>query len=185
MDTRAPTPYLKALAALFYPQLGELGEFERAEPPEMPPLYRSLLDHQNHMTVTVEQHHGSSVDVRVIQTSISGHHYARKILLARQSDGRVVQFGIMRLDFNCVNAEVRQQVESQQIPLGRILIEHDILRVIHLRRLWKVTPGPDLQKLFGISSPLTTYGRTAAIDFDGAPAVDLLEIVAPEMGDEQ
>ncbi len=175
-----PTPYLQSLAALFYRDLAELGRFESAEPEQMPAVYRTLLDHQNHMTVTVERHHGSPVDVRVLATQITGDDYARKILLTRKTDGQVVQFGIMRLNFRYVDDEVRREVESQKTPLGRILIEHDVLRVIHLRRLWKVQVGPDLQKLFGVPAGTVTYGRTATIDFDGAPAVDLIEIVAPE-----
>jgi len=180
MDSRGATPYLKALSALFYGDLAELGQFELVDPSEMPPVYRTLLDHQNHMTVTVEKHHGCPVDVRVLETKTAGNQYARKILLARKTDGRVVQFGIMQLNFDCVSDEVRRQVESRQIPLGRILIEHNVLREIHLFKLWKVFPGPELQKLFGLLSPQTTYGRTAAIHFDGEPAVELLEIVAPE-----
>jgi hypothetical protein len=74
---------------------------------------------------------------------------------------------------------VRREVESQATPLGRILIAHNVLRVVHLTKLWKVTPGADLQRMFGISPDHITYGRTAIIDCDGKPAIELLEIVAP------
>ena len=43
-----------------------------------------------------------------------------------------------------------------------------------------VTPGPDLCRLLGLAQPQTTYGRTAFIYCDGYPAVELLEIVAPQ-----
>jgi hypothetical protein len=131
------------------------------------------------MTVTVERFHHSPVDVKVLATSLSGQHYARKILLARQSDGTIVQFGIVRLNFAHVSPEVRREIESQRTPVGRVLIQHNVLREIHLMRLWKVTPGPDLRQLFGLQAGETTYGRTAVIDFSGEPAVELLEIVTP------
>ena len=118
----------------------------------MPAVERGLLAHQNHMTVTVERHHHSPVDVRVLETQISGDHYARKILLARQSDGAVVQFGIVRLNFSHVDADVRREVESQKTPLGRVLIAHNVYRKIHLVRLWRIEPGPDLVGLFGLSA---------------------------------
>jgi hypothetical protein len=131
------------------------------------------------MTVTVERFHNGPVDVRVLDTLVSGDHYARKILLTRHGDGVVVQFGIMRLDFSCVSPDVRCEVESQATPLGRILIQHNVLRGVHLRRLWRVTPGEDLRRHFSISSDAVTYGRTAIIDCNGRPAIELLEIVAP------
>jgi chorismate-pyruvate lyase len=131
------------------------------------------------MTVTVERYHNCPVDVEVLATQLTDQHYARKILLRRQSDRAVVQFGIVRLDFAFVSEEIRRQIESQEIPLGRILINHNVLRDVHLLQLWKVTPGVDLQRLFGLPTPVPSYGRTAVIDCDGQPAIELLEIVTP------
>ncbi len=173
------TPILDALVPLFYPQPADLGQFEEVTAVDMPGVYRELLAHQNHMTVTVERFHHSPVDVKVLKTLLTGQHYARKILLARQSDGRVVQFGIVRINFAHVSDAVRREIESQRTPVGRVLIKHNVLREIHLMRLWKITPGPDLRQLFGLTSEEPTYGRTAVIDFSGEPAVELLEIVTP------
>ena len=120
----------------------------------MPAVDQTLLAHQNHMTVTVERHHRSPVDVRVLETRISGEHYARKILLARQSDGAVVQFGIVRLNFAHVDAEVRREVESQTNPLGPGADRPQRATAqIHLLRLWRIEPGPDLRQLFGLPEP--------------------------------
>ncbi len=179
MTQPGATPILGALVSLFYPDSHKLGEFSEVTAAEVPPVYRQLLAHENHMTVTVERFHNSPVDVRVLETSHSGQHYARKILLARQSDGRVVQFGIVRLNFAHVSPEVRSEIESQRIPVGRVLISHNVLREIHLVRLWRVAPGPDLCKLFDLTTSQITYGRTARIDLGGEPAVELLEIVTP------
>jgi chorismate-pyruvate lyase len=131
------------------------------------------------MTVTVERYHNCPVDVDVLATQMAEHHYARKILLRRQIDRAVVQFGIMRVDFAFVSDEIRRQIESQTIPLGRILINHNVLRDVKLSQLWKVTPGPDLQRLFNLPSQVPSYGRTAVIDCNGEPAIELLEIVTP------
>jgi chorismate-pyruvate lyase len=172
-------PELDTLVGLFYAAPDELGQFEEVPRTDAPPVYRALLHHEHHMTVTVENFHGCPVDVRVLEVDQSGDHYARKILLTRQSDGTVVQFGIMRLNFNYVSDEIRRDIESQKIPLGRVLIKHDVLRVIHLDALWRVLPGPDLCQLLDIGPEEATYGRTAVIDCNGEPAVELLEIVTP------
>lgn len=173
------SPGLKALVALFYDDPARLGLFEQVTAEEMPADYRKLLAHQKHMTVTVEDYHGTHVDVQVLKSAQAGVHYWRKILLSRQTDGVVVQFGIMRVNFSNLSDPVREEVESRRRPLGRILIEHNVLREVELSKLWRVTPGEDLQKLFSLSEPTITYGRTAFIYCNGEPAVELLEIVTP------
>jgi chorismate-pyruvate lyase len=170
---------LSALIKLFYADASALGRFTQVSAAEMPQPYRQLLAHQHHMTVTVEAHHRSPVDVRVCERKTDGNYYSRKILLARQSDGRVVQFGIMRVNFAYLSLEVRREIESELIPLGRVLINHNVLREIELESLWKVEPGPDLCQLFDISLGQVTYGRTALIHCNGEPGVELLEIVTP------
>ena len=178
-DAHAVIPDLETLAGLFYASLAELGRFEEVASRQLERDYRMLLAHDSHMTVTVERFHNGPVDVRVLDSKLSGSHYARKILLARHGDGGVVQFGIMRLNFSCVSPAVRREVESRAIPLGRILIQHNVLREVHLTKLWRVTPGEELRGMFKMAPGQVTYGRTAIIDCDGEPAVELLEIVAP------
>jgi chorismate-pyruvate lyase len=173
-------PELETLVALFYDAPEDLGDFVEVRAEEMPPVYRRLLAHNHHMTVTVEQRHGSLVDVEVLDTKIDDPFYARKILLRRQSDGRVVQFGIMRVDFRFLGDAVRREIESQSTPLGRILIKHDVLREVELFKLWRVAAGDDLCRLFPCPADEPTYGRTALIHCNHQPAIELLEIVTPE-----
>ncbi|HEY2827210.1 MAG TPA: hypothetical protein VGJ04_06380 [Pirellulales bacterium] len=170
---------LSTLVGLFYGSLADLGVFEVANVKVVPEPYRGLLVHNHHMTVTMEEFHRSQVRVQVLEAKRERSYYMRRILLARESDQRVVQFGIVRLDFDLLSPEVREEIESQKMPLGRILIEHNVLREIELVGLWRVTPGVDLCKLFTMTPQQTTYGRTAIIHCDGQPAVELLEIAAP------
>jgi chorismate-pyruvate lyase len=177
--SRRATPELTALAEIFYSSLDELGEFAEVSEAELPETPRQLLWHDAHMTVTVEAHHNSTVDVRVLDTHFTPTHYSRRILLRRQSDGRVVQFGIVRLNSTFLGDDVRTEIESEQTPLGRILIEHDVLRHVRPLSLWRIEPGSDLVEAFGLDTPQTCYGRTALIYCNGLPAVELLEIVTP------
>lgn len=177
--TRRATPELKALANLFYLSLDELGDFEEAAADELSDVARQLLWHDEHMTVTVESYHGCAVDVRVLNTHVTPTHYSRRILLTRQSDAKVVQFGIVRLSTGMMSPDLRQEIECQDTPLGRILIKHNILRQVRPLSMWKVVPATDLQGLFGLADPEVCYGRTALIYCNGLPAVELLEIVTP------
>ena len=170
-------PELAALVGLFYDKLGDLGAFTEVDEASLPEPYRTLLAHDAHMTVTVEAHHGCKVDVEVLQTDRTETHYSRKILLRRQSDGEVVQFGLVRLNVAFLGEEVRREIESEQTPLGRVLIEHNVLRNVRLLSLWKTQPAAELCQLFNLDKPTDCYGRTALIYCNGVPAVELLEIV--------
>ncbi len=181
MSSRPVSPNLDCLINLFYADnASDLGEFTEVVSDEMPEWFRSLIDHNEHMTVTVESHHNSRVDVEVLETTVSDEHYSRKILLRRQSDQAVVQFGIVRLCFDYVDDEVRREIEAQQTPLGRVLIEHDVLREVQLTRLWRVSAGDDLAAALQLEPGTIVYGRTALIYCNGEPAVELLEIVTPQ-----
>jgi hypothetical protein len=74
---------------------------------------------------------------------------------------------------------VRAAIEAEDTPLGRILIEHNVLRRIEPTGFVRALPGPALTAWFGVQQPLPTYGRLAYIHCDNQPAVELLEVVAP------
>ena len=171
---------LETLVRLFYDDGGELGRFFEQPTEAVPDAYRALLAHSGHMTETVEAHHGDRVDVEVLAKHVTRTHYARKILLRRRRDRRVVQFGIMRVAFAYLPDAPRAEIEGELTPLGRVLIEHNVLRSVELVALWLVEPGHDLRNMFGMPSGINTYGRTALIYCNHEPAVELLEIVTPE-----
>src|SRR5262249_6269391 len=106
--------------------------------------------------------------------------YARKILLALESNKRVVQFGIMKIDLGVCGQAVRDKIVAGQTPLGRILIDHDVLRRIEPTAYLRGIPGSAMMQWFGLERPRPSYGRLALIHCNGKPAVELLEIVAPE-----
>ena len=178
------SPDLETLIGLFYQHPEQLGEFQEVSADEMPGVEQSLLAHDRHMTVTVESFYSSLVDVDVLSTDIGDDHYARKILLRRQADNQVVQFGIVRLDVRFLDQAVRDEIASQQTPLGRILIEHDVLREVQLVALWRIQAGADLADFFSIPPLAEVFGRTALIYCNGEPVVELLEIVAPVPDDQ-
>ena len=159
------------------PGFGQLGDFESVA--SVPPPHDALLDHNKHMTVTVESHYGERVEVVVHQTDRKDNWYSREITLVTENSRRIVQYGIVRLDIDALESEVWRHIESQEVPLGRVLIEHNVLREVELCELWRIKSGPCLAALLHRSIGETVYGRTALIHCDGEPAIELLEIVAP------
>ncbi|TWU05927.1 hypothetical protein [Stieleria varia] len=154
----------------------KLGRCESAT--DLPQPYDSLLNHNKHMTVTVESHHGETVDVVVHRFHRHDNWYAREITLQTTGSKKTVQYGIVRLNVDALEPEVWKRIESQETPLGRVLIEHNVLRKVTLCELWKVTAGESLAQMLQVPQGKVVYGRTALIYCDGEPAIELLEIVS-------
>jgi len=144
-----------------------------------PEPYKAMLAHDHHMTVAMETYYQSPVDVRVLDQRHEGELYARKILLLKQGTESVVQFGLVRFNLSYVTAAVREEILAQQTPLGRILINHNVLRHIDLGAILELTAGPGLARHLQMPQGAITYGRLATIFCNHQPAVDLLEVSAP------
>jgi len=172
-------PQLHELLSLF-DTAEDFSSIEAIAAGEVPPPYHGLLVHEHHMTVTVETYHRDRVDVVIYNRRHDGPYYARRIFLALQQSRRVVQYGLVRINLRYCSPEVRKEIIAGETPLGRILINHDVLRRIEPTGFLRVVPGPELMNQFGLEQPTPTYGRLAYIYCDGQPAIELLEVVAPE-----
>ncbi|MDE2849495.1 MAG: hypothetical protein OXP74_02630 [Acidobacteriota bacterium] len=159
----------------------------------VPQPQRDLLDHEDHMTVTLEAHHGDLVDVEVLDRVAYDGRYARRILLRRATGpggarsprpAAVVMFGIVLIDFRFTTEAARHEVLGEATPLGHVLIRHSRLRRISTHCLLEIEPDREMRRHFGLgdgvdgkASPV--HGRLATIFCDGRPAVELLEVVPP------
>ena len=145
----------------------------------LPEPYRGLLAHTEHMTVTMEAFYGAPVDVRVLNADRLGDFYHRRIILTLHGTDRVVQYGLVRIDLTLCSPPVRSAILSQKTPLGRILIEHNVLRRIEPTAFLRVDPGPTLTQALRLAKPTPLYGRTGVIFCDDRPAIAVLEVPAP------
>jgi hypothetical protein len=165
------------LASLFYDDLAELGKFTPVVPAELPSASRRLLAHNDHMTVTLEADSGCPVVVRALAEWRDESSYARNSLLSRQTDGAILQFGIMRIWLADLPVNVQEEITVQRLPLGRVLVDHNLLREVELITLWRIAPGPALRRHLPNADGREIYGRSAQILVDERPTVQLLEIV--------
>ncbi|MGL4514386.1 MAG: hypothetical protein ACRCT8_14960 [Lacipirellulaceae bacterium] len=168
------------LAAPFFASAGALGVLTPVSATELPPEPRALLAHAVHMTETLERRHGCPVTVAVKGEDRHTSRYARHSLLARQSDGVVVQSGVMRIDLAGLPTLLAEAIVDGDAPLGRLLIENNVLRQVELLELWRIEAGPTLAEELSVPSGGVIYGRSARILVQGRPAVELLEIVTTE-----
>jgi chorismate-pyruvate lyase len=180
IDSNPPIVDLNALIQLVDPQMNQLGQFKRQSAEEIPPPYAQLLAHDEHMTVTVEAFHQCRITVEVLRSWTEGNFYMREILLRRETDREIILYGVVRLRLDSLDEKPRNAILSESIPLGRVLIEHNVLRDVELVELWEITMGPRLAMHFQCREGTITYGRTAMIYFHDQPALELIEVVRPE-----
>jgi hypothetical protein len=173
-----PLDELQALASLFPDE----PLFERVEhvPASLTPEpYKTLLVHEEHMTVAMERYHKGPVEVRILERKLAGDVYSRKIVLVKNGTDQVVQFGIVRFNLQYVTAAVREEILRGETPLGRVLINHNVLRHIDLGAVLRLTIASPLARHMRVPEGAVTYGRLATIFCNKQPAVDLLEDPVP------
>jgi len=150
------------------------------QPEEIPHPDDQLLVHHEHMTVKLEWFHRSPVNVHVQEEHLdaAGELYTRKIFLTpRAAPQTPVEWGIVRLDFRYMDDAVRDEILAKQLPLGAVLIKHNVHRRIKPRFFLRFPPGGPVLRLFGASESRAVYGRLGTIYCDEEPAIELLEIV--------
>ena len=151
--------------------------YERVE--TMPEPYGTLLMHTNHMTVTVENYFQQLVDVEVLATDLTGSDYTRKILLRTQGSRRVVQFGIVLIDLETLDDKVRREILAGDTPLGRVLIQNNVLTRVEPMEYVRVTADEGFAEWFAIDAGTELYGRLGVIHAGERRAVEVLEVLAP------
>jgi chorismate-pyruvate lyase len=172
------TPTLEHLYRLF-PDSSDRPAVVEVEAARVPEPYHRLLVHTHHMTVTVEEFYGGPVNVKVVACRRNGDEYARKSLLALHEGGKIVQFGLVRIDLGACSQAVRDAIVEGKTPLGRVLIQHNMLRRIEPTSYLRVKLASRMAEWFGVDEGSETYGRLGVIYTGDRPAVEVLEILAP------
>jgi chorismate-pyruvate lyase len=144
---------------------------------DLPSDYHTLLANDKHMTVMLENFYGGPVQVRVLDSATTEKHYQRKVLVIRESDGLPVLFALVRVTRSLMDPSVREAIEGEQTPLGRILINQNVMRNVRPLSLWEIDAGQEIRELFQMGNDGLCYGRTALIYCDRVPAIELLEVV--------
>lgn len=147
------------------------------QPEAIPFPEDDLLVHHDHMTIVLQRHHGSPVKVHVLEEHLEGDLYTRKIALTPTGSDKIVEWGIVRLNFRYMPEAVKQEILRKQMPLGAILVKHDVHRRIKPRFFLRIPDSSAIAGLFGASNAEPLYGRIGTIYCDDEPCIEVLEIV--------
>lgn len=167
---------LTALCDGFFDDLAWIDACTEASAKDIPRGVHDLLVHHNHMTATLVEHYGQPVALDVVDQRQSGDQYRRKIVLTVDA-GRVVEFGIVRLDLRFTSPPARAAILERKTPLGDIFGQYQVLT--RVEPLWYLQFPPESPPVQYFRPPSLgpAYGRIAMIHCDGQPALELLEVV--------
>ena len=151
--------------------------WQEVTPDDMPPLFRELIVHHNHMTDTLERCYGQPVVLDVLAYEQAEDWYRRKIRLQLSRSRAVVEYGLVRMNLRFTPPPVREAILACQRPLGYILDEHGVLRLIEPRWYVRFPASCPLLTMFDPMASGEMFGRVGTIYCDEHPAIELLEIV--------
>ena len=107
---------------------------------------------------------------------------SRCSLLSRQTDGAVVQFGIMRIWLADLPEAAQQEITGKKVAAGARVDSPQRAREVEMITLWRIEPAAELRRHLRLKESLTIFGRTAQILVDERPTVQLLEIATVDAG---
>jgi chorismate-pyruvate lyase len=147
------------------------------DPADIPLPYRSLLVHNNDMTLTLERHFGGRVSLRPLSTFTSGPWYFRRVLLAQEYTGRPVEMGAIRIKVGAFPDRIRRQILKNDVPLGRLLRDGGIDYESRPRSFLSITPNSEMMGVFWMREPRTLYGRRTEMMHKGVKIGDIVEVL--------
>ena len=187
MLTTLPISALSALSGpdflaplrLFYEHAKQpLPEVEPLADEALPSPYRQLLVHARDMTPTLESFHGDDLWIEVLRRQRLGKIYCREVVLRRQGNSRPAEFGANRINLPAFPSEARWMIERDQLPLGRILKDHDLPHHTRPLAFFRIRADDFIARSLSARPGDLLYGRQARLARpDGVPLSEVVEIL--------
>lgn len=150
------------------------------DPDAMPQPYRKLLVHERDMTGTLEAHFGQTMALQVLKKRAEGDVLFRQVLLKGEADGRITEFGAIRIELACFEAEARQRIEACQQPLGGILRDLAIPYTSKPSAYLDVDADRFVRQVLGAGPTSRLYGRRNTLTApDGQEMAQIIEVLPP------
>ncbi len=154
--------------------------FEAVRAEDLPEPYRHLLVHESDMTGRLTDFHGETMGLRVIEKKILCGVLARRVVLYGLESQRGVEFGEILIYLNRFQPEIRELIEACEIPLGGILVQHQVGFFAFPRRYLKIVADEMISGNLGIPAGRELYGRKNKLtNYEGETLAEIIEILPP------
>ena len=150
---------------------------KEVSPNQIPAPYRSLLVHNDDMTLTLERHFGDRIVLRPLSTFSYSGWYFRRVLLVQEYSGRPVEMGAIRINLEVFDQRLRAKILKNKIPLGRILRDKHFSYINRVKAFLAITPNLEMMGLFWMRESKILYGRRTEILQRNKKIGDIVEIL--------
>ncbi len=164
----------------FYAQAGRpLPRIEPVEGKDVPEPYQTLLVHQNDMTPTLEQFHGSKIHLEVIRSQQRGDFYFREVILLTE-EGKPVEFGAIKINLSLFPSAACAQILGELIPLGTLLAEYKVTHTSRPKAFLRIESDDFINTAFKLTGQRWLYGRRNTLwNPQQLPLAEIVEILPP------
>jgi chorismate-pyruvate lyase len=164
----------------FYAQAGRpLPRIEPVDGKDVPEPYQNLLVHQNDMTPTLEQFHGSKIHLEVIRSQQRGDFYFREVILLTEA-GKPVEFGAIKISLNLFPHGARSQILGEHVPLGTLLAEYKVTHTSRPKAFLRIESDDFINNAFKLTGQHWLYGRRNTLwNPQQLPLAEIVEILPP------
>ncbi len=152
----------------------------QVHPRDIPRPQRDLLVHQRDMTPTLEAHYRQDMRLRLLARQLLGDVLVREVVLVGRETGAPAEFGAIRIHLRHLAGEARELVLACEVPLGRILQDHDVPHSSRPKLYFAIRSDETICQAFGIDGPHTLYGRqNVLLTPEEQVLAEVLEILPP------
>jgi len=178
----------KEIEEMFYP-LSEyyrdydipMPRFESLKPEDLPEPYRHLLVHDADMTGRLTAFHGETLALKVIEKSSLRGVLVRRVVLYGIETNKEVEFGEIIIHLNRFEPDVRELIEEGKIPLGGILVTHQVEFISSPSYYLKIEADEMIAECLATTSGRQLYGRKNKLtNYEGEVLAEIVEILPPE-----
>lgn len=165
----------------FYTIAGlELPEIQSENGAEIPQPYRSLLVHNDDMTPTLKRFYQQTIHITVLRRHKENGFYFREVVLVLDDTFDRIEFGAIKIDLNCFQAEVTKEILRERLPLGHILAVHGVEHTSEPTAFLKIQSDDLISEALHLSRSQTLYGRRNTLwTPERKPLAEIVEILPP------
>ena len=146
----------------------------------IPQPYRKLLVHTESMTSALKTAYQEEIGLRVLHQECSEQILSRQVVLVRQSDGKPVEFGLIRIHLEHFSPEPKRRVVEGNVPLGKLLPKFGMQYSNRPSAFFQVASEGMIGEALSLSDPCNLYGRCNRLSVPyGQILADVIEILAP------
>lgn len=147
----------------------------------VPSCYRKLLSQQRYMTLILQEHFNSNLQLNLINQVVNHNILSRTITLLK-NDTIPVLFAEININLNALSLHLKDHVLESKLPLGFLLKEHGIAENFSNMDYFKISPNRSLLNYLQCQKDHYLFGRINCLhNQDGLLLAKSLEILTSKV----